>query len=86
MLAVQQVRGYWRAQAWLVSEAERVMIAEAAGDVTLDRAKVAAQFAELRAARRALGRSSFAALRRMLPFSRNDYWEVSELRQRIGRR
>ncbi len=83
--AEQRIRAYWRAQAWLVSEAERVMVAEASGDVTIDRAKVAATFAELHAAKRALGRSSFAALRRMLPFSRNDYWEVSELRQRLGR-
>jgi hypothetical protein len=22
----------------------------------------------------------------LLPFSRNDYWEVSELRQRLGRK
>jgi RsiW-degrading membrane proteinase PrsW (M82 family) len=82
----QRIRDYWRTQAWLVAEAERVMIEEANGDVTLDRPKVAAAFAELRTARRALGRSTFGALKPMLPFSRNDYWEVSELRQRVGRR
>lgn len=83
--AAQRIRDYWRTQAWLVVEAERVMIAEATGDVALDRPKVAAAFAELKTLKRSLGRSSFAALRPMLPFSRNDYWEVSELRQRLKR-
>ena len=27
-----------------------------------------------------------AALRALLPFSRNDFWEVSELKQRLGHR
>ncbi len=34
--------------------------------------------------KRALGRSTFAALNALLPFSRNDHWEVSELRQRLA--
>ena len=84
--AAGQIRGFWRTQAWLVAEAERVMMEEAGGDAAIDRAKVDAAFADLRTAKRALGRSTFAALRPMLPFSRNDYWEVSELRQRLGRR
>ena len=36
-------------------------------------------------ASKALGRSTFTALKALLPFSRNDYWEVSELRQRVAR-
>ena len=32
----------------------------------------------------ALGKSTFAAFNALLPFSRNDYWEVSELKQRLG--
>jgi protease PrsW len=45
---------------------------------------VRATFAELAGLKRALGRSTFVAVNALLPFSRNDYWEVSELRQRLG--
>ena len=34
---------------------------------------------------RALGPSTFAALKPLLPFSRNDDWEMSELKQRLDR-
>ena len=45
-----------------------------------------AAFAELDGLKRALGRSTFTALQSLLPFSRNDQWEVAELRQRLARR
>ena len=45
-----------------------------------------AAFAELDGLKRALGRSTFAALKAHLPFSRNDQWEVAELRQRLDGR
>jgi hypothetical protein len=60
------------------------MIEEADGDVEINRTQVHAHFAELDGLRRALGRSTYTALNALLPFSRNDYWELSELRQRIG--
>jgi len=47
---------------------------------------VRAAFAELDGLKRALGRSTSTAVQSLLPFSRNDYWEVAELRQRLGRR
>ena len=50
---------------------------EAAGDATIDKPQVRAAFAELDGLKRALGRSTFAALKALLPFSRNDYWEMS---------
>jgi RsiW-degrading membrane proteinase PrsW (M82 family) len=78
-----RVRRYWELQAWLVVEAEKAMMEEAAGDVALDKEQVGAAFAELEGLRRALGKSTYTALRALLPFSRNDYWEVSELRQRL---
>jgi RsiW-degrading membrane proteinase PrsW (M82 family) len=83
--AVKRIRRYWELQAWLVAEAEETMMEEAAGDAEFDAAAVRAAFAELDGLRRALGRSAFAAMQALLPFSRNDYWEVSELRQRVGR-
>jgi hypothetical protein len=61
------------------------MMEEAAGDAQFDAAAVRAAFAELDGLRRALGRSTFTAMQALLPFSRNDQWEVSELRQRLGR-
>ena len=80
----RRVRRYWELQAWLVAQAEEAMIEEAAGDVSVDKEQVAAAFAELEGLRRALGKSTHSALKALLPFSRNDYWEVSELRQRLS--
>jgi protease PrsW len=84
--AAKRMRRYWELQAWLVAEAEETMIEEAAGDAALDADKIRAALAELDGLRKALGRSSFAALQALLPFSRNDQWEVAELRQRLGGR
>jgi RsiW-degrading membrane proteinase PrsW (M82 family) len=83
--AARRVRRYWELQAWLVAEAEETMIEEAEGDASVDPEQIRAAFAELAGLKRALGRSTFTALKAMLPFSRNDHWEVSELRQRIAR-
>jgi len=79
----QRVRRYWELQAWLVVQAEETLMEEAAGDAAFDRQEVAAALAEQAGLRRAIGKSSFAALSALLPFSRNDYWEVSELKQRL---
>jgi RsiW-degrading membrane proteinase PrsW (M82 family) len=84
--SVKRVRRYWELQAWLVAEAEETMMEEAAGDAEFDAAAIRSALAELDGLRRALGHSTFAALRALLPFSRNDLWEVAELRQRLGRR
>ena len=83
--SASRIRRYWELQAYLVVEAEETMLEEAAGDVILDKDKVRAAFAELEGLRRALGRSTHTALTALLPFSRNDYWEVSELRQRVSK-
>ena len=80
----KRVHRYWELQAWLVAQAEETMIEEAAGKVSVDKEQVAAAFAELEGLRRALGKSTYTALKALLPFSRNDYWEVSELRQRLS--
>jgi len=79
-----RVRRYWELQAWLVAEAEETMIEESEGDAEFDPAQVRAALAELEGLKRALGRSTYAALQALLPFSRNDYWEVNELKQRLG--
>jgi len=84
--AAKRIRRYWELQAWLVAEAEETMMEEATGDAVFNPAEVRAAFAELDGLKRALGRSTFAALQPLLPFSRNDQWEVAELRQRLSRR
>jgi RsiW-degrading membrane proteinase PrsW (M82 family) len=81
----QQIRRYWELQAFLVVEAEEALLEEAGGDATFDRARIQDAFDELQVLQRALGRSTFAELQRVLPFSRNDHWEVSELKQRVTR-
>lgn len=81
----KRLRRYWELQAWLVAEAEETMMEEAAGDVSIDPAHIQAAVAEMAGLRRAIGKSTFAAFRSLLPFSRNDYWEVSELRARLQR-
>jgi RsiW-degrading membrane proteinase PrsW (M82 family) len=83
--ATTRIRRYWELQAWLVAEAEETMMEEAEGDAEFSAPDVRAALAELDGLKRALGKSSFTALNALLPFSRNDYWEVSELRQRLGR-
>jgi RsiW-degrading membrane proteinase PrsW (M82 family) len=81
--AGERIRRYWELQAYLVVEAEETLLEEAGGDAALDRTKLLGAVDELAALQRSLGRSTFSELRRLLPFSRNDQWEVSELRQRL---
>jgi len=47
--------------------------------------RLRAAFARLEQTRKALGRMGYAELRRQLPFSANDEWELEELRELIGR-
>jgi RsiW-degrading membrane proteinase PrsW (M82 family) len=84
--SAKRVRRYWELHAWLVAEAEETMIEEAEGDAEFSAPQVRAALAELDGLKQALGRSTFAALQALLPFSRNEYWEVSELRQRLRHR
>jgi RsiW-degrading membrane proteinase PrsW (M82 family) len=79
------VKRYWLAKAFLVVEAESTLLEEATGDVSFDPNRIAEAFAELVLVRHALGRTVIAQLDRLLPFSRNDDWEIRELRQRIAR-
>ena len=82
--AAKRVHRYLELQTWLVAEAEETMMEEATGDAEFSKSEVRAAFTELDGLKRALGRSTFAALQAHLPFSRNDQWEVAELRQRLG--
>ena len=52
-------------------------------DVSKVEVEAGAAFDRLEALRHAIGETSFAALKPLLPFSRNDYWEISELEERL---
>jgi hypothetical protein len=54
--------------------------------MSLNEEQIRAAIAELHGLRRALGRSIVTALKALLPFSRNDYWELSELKEKLRRR
>ena len=64
-------------------QAEETLLEEAAGDAEIDQEAIAAAFAEIASLQEAMGPDIFGALKRMLPFSRNDYWELGEPKQRI---
>jgi len=81
----KRIKRYWELQAWLIAEAEEAMMEEAAGGAEFNAAEIRAAIAELDGLKRALGRSRFTAMNALLPFSRNDYWELAELKQRLGR-
>ena len=81
-----RVRRFWELQAWLVAQAEETMLEQEQDKVEVDTGEIRAAIAELEGLKRALGRSTHTALAALLPFSRNDYWEVAELKQRLARR
>ena len=74
-----KLRRYWEVMAYLVVEAEETLLEEAAGDAEFDRVKIEEAFEELAGLRRSIGASTFAQFSRLLPFSRNDHWQLSEL-------
>jgi hypothetical protein len=84
--SVKRIRRYWEVLAWLVAQSEETMIQQAEGHLSIDADAVRAAFSELAGLKKALGRSTYTAVTALLPFSRNDYWELSELKQRIRRR
>ena len=78
-----RIREYCRLLTWLLLQAEDTL-----HDQVEDTEKLHIQgksaFERLDVLRRELGKSNVAALKAMLPFSRNDYWEISELEERLG--
>lgn len=76
------IREYYELLTRLVLTAEETLLEESADADEAD-ADSAAGFTRLAELKRELGRSTMAALTPLLPFSRNDYWELSELRERL---
>lgn len=80
----QLIREYCQHMTALVLAAETTLHAQSEEG---ERVEIDARdtFKKVEAAKQAMGRTTFAALRPLLPFSRNDYWEVSELEERLSR-
>jgi RsiW-degrading membrane proteinase PrsW (M82 family) len=78
----EQIREYWEVLTRLVLTSEETLLQQSA-DGTRVEADIGASFTRLAALKRELGRSTMCALTPLLPFSRNDYWELSELRERL---
>jgi protease PrsW len=77
------MREYCQLLTWLVLQAEDTL-----HDQVEDTEKLhivgRSAFERLEALKRELGKTNVATLRALLPFSRNDYWEISELKERLG--
>jgi RsiW-degrading membrane proteinase PrsW (M82 family) len=78
------IREYWALLTRLVLTSEEILLEQSA-DTERVEADSAAAFARLAELKRELGRSTMAVLTALLPFSRNDYWELSELRERCSK-
>ena len=79
-----RIREYCQLLTWLLLQAEDTL-----HDQVEDTEKLHIEgksaFERLETLKRELGKTNVAALKALLPFSRNDYWEISELEERLGR-
>jgi hypothetical protein len=80
--ASDSIREYWEVLTSLVLTAEETLLEQSTADERTV-ADARAAFDRLAVLKRALGPSLMTALKPLLPFSRNDYWEVSELEERL---
>lgn len=78
-----RIREYCQLLTWLLLQAEDTLHDQLADTEKLHIHGKAA-FDRLEALKRELGKANVATLKALLPFSRNDYWEISELKERLG--
>jgi len=79
------IRDYCIVKAELVLAAEEELLDRDRKLEEGEAERLRAAFARLEQVKQAIGRVGYAALSRQLPFSANDEWELSELRELIGR-
>jgi RsiW-degrading membrane proteinase PrsW (M82 family) len=79
-----RMREYCQLLTWVLLQAEDTLH-DQVDDTEKLHIEGKAAFARLAALKRELGKTNVATLRALLPFSRNDYWEISELEERLGR-
>ena len=78
-----RMREYCQLLTWILLKAEDTLH-DQADDTEKLHVEGRQAFIRLDKLRSELGRSNVATLKALLPFSRNDYWEISELKERIG--
>jgi hypothetical protein len=78
-----RIREYCQLMTWLLLSAEDTLHDQVEHAETVE-VEARAAFDRVAELKRQLGRSTFATLKALLPFSRNDYWEISELRERLA--
>ena len=81
----ERIREYCAALTGLVLMAEDVLLQQSSDSDRLS-VDAAAAFKRVDEIKRQLGPSTLATLTPLLPFSRNDYWELSELKERLARK
>src|SRR5688572_23895540 len=79
-----RMREYCQLLTWLLLQAEDTLHDQVADTEKLhgEGKKVFERIDQLK---RELGKTNVATLRALLPYSRNDYWEISELKERLWR-
>ncbi len=81
----ERIHAYCMLKTELVLAAERELQDRDREVEAEERYRLRRQFAELDSLRKAMGRTGFRALKPLLPFSRNDEWELAELKEVVGR-
>ena len=81
----EHIREYCAALTALVLMAEDTLLQQSSDSARVS-ADAAATFKRVEEIKRRLGPSTLAILTPLLPFSRNDYWELSELKERVQRK
>ena len=77
------MREYCQLLTWLLLQAEDTLH-DQVEDTERLHVEGKSAFVRLEALKRELGKTNVCALKALLPFSRNDYWEISELKERLG--
>lgn len=77
-----KMREYCQVLTWLLLQAEDTLH-EQAEDTEKLHVQGKQAFDRLDQLKKELGRTNVSKLRALLPYSRNDYWEISELRERL---
>jgi RsiW-degrading membrane proteinase PrsW (M82 family) len=77
-----RIRDYCEQMTFLALSAEDALH-DQVDDVSKVHVEARAAFDRVAELKRALGRSTYSTLKPLLPFSRNDYWEISELKERL---
>ena len=77
------IRDYVTVLSELILSGETKLLNKTDEKATAHDAGLAAKFNRLSDLQRELGKTTLAALTSMLPFSRNDYWELKELREDV---